>query len=1013
MSRWLQAHRRSVLFLLSIAATAGIVAALRLPVGLFPVIDFPRLSVIVDAGDRPVDRMVAEVTRPLEQVLRGVPDVVDIRSTSSRGSAELSVNFDWGIDMVSAQLQAESAINGVLAELPAGTRYILRRMDPTVFPVLGLSLTSEHRDLVALRDLAAYQLRPLLSALPGVAQVDVLGGQTAEFQVRIDPARLGSAGISVQDVAAALSASNVVAAIGRLEDRNRLYLTLTDNRLAGIDDIAHVVLKAGAQGVLHLGDVADVRSATTPNWTRVTANGREAVLINIRQSRGANTLEMVKAVRGQIAAHAVELPADVKLDTYYDQTELVKSAAGSVRDAILSGALLAGLVLLLFLRDLRLTLVIALVLPVVIAITALLMRAFGMSFNIMTLGGIAAAVGLIVDDAIVMLEYLLRRLHQRTDETLHESLLPAAQEMFKPLLGSSLATVAVFVPLSFLSGVSGGFFKALALTMASALVISFLVALLAVPLLADRLVRRVHDKKSSAEKSGNDSQFFKRVVQRYATLAEAALRHPLRVAIAAMLLLAIGGVAWSQLESGFMPQMDEGGFILDYTAAPGTSLTETDRLLRQAEALIQSTPEVTGYSRRTGVQLGGGLSEADEGDFFIHLKPPPRRDIESVMADLRRRIEAQLPGLHIETAQLMEDLVGDLTAVPQPVEVKLFGADLPQLQTLASQVAAQLGKLAGVVEIRDGLRVAGDAIDVHIDPLRAALEGLDADAATQQLETLTGGSVIGQIQAGEKSIGIRLWTQESLRDRIDVLGQLRLHAPNGHDLPLSRIASIGIAAGQPQIMRENLAQMVAVTARIEGRDLGSAMQDVRKAVAAMNLPANIRIEYGGLYAEQQRSFRGLAMVFATALLLVAGLLLYLYERWAVVIAILATVLLSVAAVFVGLWLTGTELDISAMMGMTMVIGIVTEIAIFYFAELDTTAFADIGQLVNAGCQRLRPILMTSLIAILALMPLALGIGAGAAMQTPLAVAIIAGLCAAIPLILLLMPVIYLSLSRRF
>ena len=999
MMDWLHGHRRSVLFLIAVAALGGVFAARSLPVSLFPQIDFPRVVVTIDAGDQPVDRMVVEVTRPIEQSVRGVPDVIGLRSTSSRGSAELSVNFAWGTDMVAAQLQVEYAIARALPYLPQGTKYEVRRSDPTVFPVLGLTLTSKTRDLVALRDFAEYQLRPLLIAAPGVAHVDVLGGNVAEYQIMVDPARLQATGLAVQDLANALAANNVLTSVGRLEDRHRLYLTLADNRLRSREDIGHTLLKSGPRGAIELSDVAEIRSGPAQNWTRVVADGRDAVLVNIRQSRGANAPGLTRAVRERLAEHAAEFPADVKIGTYYDQSELVSSAAGSVRDAILIGAALAGLILLLFLRDLRLTLIIVIVLPTVLAITSLLLSLLNLSFNIMTLGGMAAAVGLIVDDAVVMVEHLVRR--RQEGET--GSLMAAAREMLRPLLGSSLATVVIFIPLAFLSGVTGGFFKALALTMACALIVSFLIAALAVPVLTNRLLAR---RKATPQKRG----FFERFTQRYAAAAKGALRHPARVGTAAALLLIVGWLSYSRLPTGFFPHMDEGGFILDYRAAPGASLAETDRLLRQVGTLLEATPEVATYSRRTGLQLGGGLSEANEGDFFVRLKPLPRRRIEDVMADVRVRIEASVPGLTIETAQLMEDLIGDLTAVPQPVEVKLFGADITELRRTAPMVADEIGKIHGLVEVQNGLRVAGDAIIVHVDRVRAAFEGLDPDAVTKQMATLVGGSVVGQIQSGEKLLGVRLWSPEPLRDRFEALGKLRLRAGDGHTLPLSRVADISIATGQPQITRENLEQMIPVTARLEGRDLGSAMRDVRKAVAAMKVPLTVRVEYGGLYAEQQKSFRGLVAVFGAALLLVAALLLYLYERWAVVLAILSTVMLSVAAVFLGLWVTGTELNITAMMGMTMIIGIVTEIAIFYFAELDTAVEPTADALIDAGRLRLRPILMTALIAILALMPLALGLGAGSAMQTPLAIAIISGLIAAVPLVLLLMPALYGGLA---
>ncbi len=1005
MIEWLFAHRRSILFLVIVATILGAVAAWRLPVGLFPNIDFPRVVVSVDAGDRPVERMVVEVTRPLEEAIREVPNVRSLRSTSSRGTADISVSFDWGLDMNAAELQVESAVNRVVADLPPGTRFLVRRMDPTVFPVYGLTLTSEHRDLVSLRDLALYRLRPLLASLPDVAQVEILGGQTAEYQVQIDPMRLASAGLSVDEAEQALSANNVVAAVGRLEDRYRLYLTLADGRLTDLDSIKHLVVKAGPRGVTTLASVANITLGVAPSWTRVTADGRDAVLVNIRQSRGANAVTLADSVRAQLATHASELPSDVHIGVFYDQSELVRAAAGSVFDAILIGAVLAGLIVFLFLRDARLTLVVALVLPAVLAVTSLLLRALGLSFNIMTLGGMAAAVGLVVDDAVVMVEHLVRRL-QDAPEKGRAALRPAAAEMVRPLLGSSLATIVVFVPLAFLSGVTGNFFKALAVTMSSALIVSFLVALLAVPLMTDWLARATTARNDAAHSP------FARLQGLYARAAEASLAAPLRVVLGALVLVALGAVAFWKLPSGFMPHMDEGGFIFDYRAAPGVSLAETDRLLRQVETLIRALPEVNTYSRRTGIQLGGGLTEANEGDFFIRLKSGRRRDIEEVMTDLRGQVESQVPGLQVETAQLMEDLIGDLTAVPQPIEVKLFGADLEELQREAPQLATRLEKISGVVEVLDGVKIAGDALEVVIDPVRAAMEGFDAQSVSKQLSVLLGGNGTGVVQSGEKLIGIRLVGSQDLRARVESLSALELRAADGHMVPVRRVADVRITAGQPQIVREDLEQMVAVTARLEGLDLGSGMKQVRQVVQEMHLPKTIRVEYGGLYREQQSSFLALGGVFATAVLLVAALLLYLYEKWAVVLAILATIAGSVCAVFIGLWATGTELDVSAMMGLTMVVGIVAEVAVFYFAELPPHVDATREALVSAGVHRLRPILMTSLIAILALLPLALGLGSGAQMQTPLAIAIISGLIAAVPLVLILMPVTYQALGPR-
>lgn len=1003
---WLARHRRSVLLAFAALALSGALSAWRMPVGLFPLVDFPRVVVSLEAGDRPVERMVVEVTRPLEQALRGVPELLSLRSSSSRGSAEVSLSFAWTTDMVTALLQAESVVSRALPSLPAGTTFTIRRMDPTVFPVLGLSLTSPDRPLTELHDLATYQLAPALSSLPGVAQIEVLGGRQSEYQILLDPLQLQAHDLTPNDVAHALGANNVVSAVGRLEDRYRLYLGLLDTRLHDFQDIRRIPLRATPAGVVELGDVGEVRLGEVPEWTRVNADGKDAVLINIMQQRGASTVALVRDVKARMDELKALLPPDVKVASYYDQSELIVASASSVRDAILIGALLAAMVLWLALRNLRITLVVSLVLPLVLLATCVLLQQLGQGFNIMTLGGMAAAVGLVVDDAVVMIEHIARRIVERDPGAEPLTMLDYAAEMLRPLVGSSAATIVVFLPLTFLGGLAGGFFRPLALTMAATLTLSLLVALLVVPLLA-RLLLREGDVKALLA-PGPLLQRAQRWISRAVNYSVA---HAGVLILPIVALLSVGGFAYGRLGSGFMPHMDEGGFIFDYWSAPGTSITETDRLVRQVEAIVRSMPEVASYSRRSGLQLGGGLTEANEGDMFIKLKPQPRRHIEAVMSDLRQRVAAQVPGLEVETAQLMEDLIGDLISNPQPIEIKLFGPDDDALRKLGVQVADAIGKIPGVVEVFDGSLIAGDAIEIRVDRVAAAIEGLNPADISAQIELLLGGSVSSTLQIGEKMVGIRVWTPADLRSRMEQVGQFKLRAPDGHYLPLLRVASIDIVAGQAQQARDNLRPTVIVTARLQGRDLGSAMREVQSTVAALNLAPGYTAEYGGIYREQQQSFRELLLVFIGALLLVAISLMFLYERTAIVVAILLTSLLTIPGVLFGLWISGSELDLSSMIGLTMVVGIVTEVAVFLFAEIDPRLPIGRPELAGAAAARLRPILMTTSIAMLALLPLALGLGEGAEMQRPLAITIISGLLFAVPLVLLVMPGLFSLLDH--
>ena len=1008
LGSWTQSHRRSILFLLSMIALAGVVAALKLPVSLFPAVDFPRAVVSLDAGDQPAEQMEMLVTRPVEEAVRRVPGVRNVRSTTSRGAAEVSINFDWGRDMAACALQVNASIAQILGQLPGGIEVQTRQMDPTVFPIIAYSLVSGTLSPIALRDLAEYQLRPLLSGVDGVSRVQIQGGALEEYRVTVDPAKLKSLGFTLEDVSRTLAAANVVSAVGRIEDHYKLYLVVANTRLENLEQVRQSVLRTAANGLVRLGDVASVEQSTSPDWTRVTADGRDAVLFSVYQQPGSNSVQIARDIKTRLAAYTAQLPAGVTLASWYDQSELVLASATSVRDAVLIGIALSALVLLVFLRNVKVTVIAIVVVPAVLASTAVLLHVLNMSFNIMTLGGMAAAVGLIIDDAIVMIEHIMRRL-QGGEGHVHERVMDAALEFVRPLAGSSASTLVIFVPLAFLSGVTGAFFKALSLTMAAALCISFLITWLAVPLLADRFLT-ARDAEPVP-----DSRLVQWLHRHYRRLLQALLARPQLALLGVVPLLLCGALAFRAVGSGFMPAMDEGGFVLDYRSVPGTALSETDRLLRQVEQIIRATPDVASYSRRTGSGLGGSINETNQGDFFIRLKPAGRRPVDEVMSELRSKIEHTVPGLSVEMAQLMEDLIGDLTAVPQPVEIKLFGDRPDVLAAAAQQVADRLAKIDGVVDVKNGITPAGDALDIRVDPVKAAVEGMDADAITRSLQSILSGNVVTRVAAGVKMIGVRVWVPKAIRNTESDLRTLQLRAPDGHFFALQRVATVRPITGQAQIERENLKRMVAVTGRISGRDLGSVIVDVKRLMAQPKLLGpGTSFVLGGLYAQQQIAFQGLMAVFAAAAALVFLLLLFMYESFRVAISILVTALLAVSAVFIGLWISRTELNISAMMGMTMIIGMVTEVAIFYYSE-QQELMATVSReqsLLDAGINRMRPIAMTTLAAILTLLPLAFALGRGSEMQQPLAIAIISGLVVQLPLVLLLMPVLFHLMRER-
>jgi len=993
---WAQSHARSILFLLVILVLAGVVASFSLPVALFPHVSVPRVRITLDAGDRPAERMAIEVTTPVEEAVRAIPGVRSVRSTTSRGTAEISVNFDWGEDMVAAMLQCQSQVNKILPALPAGTSFEVERMDPTVFPVIAYSLTSDSHSSVELRDLALYTLRPALSTVSGVARVTVQGGRVEEYRVNVDPDKLQSFKLTLAEVASALSASNVQVAVGHLEQYNKLYLVVSDTRFQKFEEIERTVLRSTPDGVVLLEDVAQIEHSSEPQWIRVTADGHDAVLFQVYQQPTGNTVEIASGIKAKLREMKKQIPDGVKIADWYDQSDLITASEHSTRDAVLIGIVLAAIVLLAFLGDLKVTLIATLTVPAVLAATILLLYVLKMSFNIMTLGGMAAAVGLIIDDAIVMVEHIVRRARGSAEGNARSRVLRAASEFTNPLAGSSAATIIIFTPLAFLSGVTGAFFKALSLTMAASLIISFFVAWLAVPILCASLLR-------TDSKIDRPSGFTQRVHEAYRENMQRLLRRPRFVFAFLIPLLLLGFLAFKNVPSGFMPVMDEGGFILDYISPPGTSLAETDRLLRQVESILQETPEVQTYSRRTGLQLGGGVTEANTGDFFVRLKPFPRHGIEEVMNGIREEVEKHVPGLQIELLQLMEDLIGDLTSVPQPIEIKLYSDDEATLHALAPKVADTISKVNGVVEVKTGIIPAGDALNIQVDRVKVSLEGMDPDAVTKALGDFLTGNVTTKIQQGPKLIGVRVWIPRDARETMRNIDNLLLRAPDGHLFPLKRVATLTPLSGQPEIMRDDLKRMVAVTARISGRDLGSTVRDVKRALARANvIPNNVLYRFGGLYEQQQIAFRGLTLILFAAIVLVFLLLLFLYESFRVAGAMLLIPIFAVAGVYLGLWLTRTEFNITSRMGMTMIVGIVTEIAIFYYSEFRDLPPSD-DRFILAGINRMRAIFMTAFAAILALLPLALGIGHGSAMQQPLAIAIIAGLVFSLPLVLIALP----------
>src|SRR3984893_7003568 len=747
------------------------------PVGLFPQVAFPRVQVSLDSGDRPADQMAQNVTRPVEEALRVIPGVQDVRSGSSRGSANISVDCGWGRDMTAATLQVDTALSHIMSSLPAGTTSVTRRMEPTVFPIIAYGLTSDTFTITELRDLVKFQIIPLLTTVPGLAKVDVVGGADAEVQVQLDPHKLDAYGMSLSDVVAALTAANVLQAIGRIEDHNKLYIVISNSNLVETEHVRNRVLRSDTHSVVRVRDVADVKDGTVPQWIRVVEDGKNAVLFQVYEQPDGNAVQIAGLVRDKLGSF--KWPEGVNVANWYDQSTLVVESAASERDAVLIGLVLSGIVLFLFLRNWRVILVAVIIVPATLLTTVLLLQATGQSFNIMTLGGIAAAVGLIIDDVIVMVEHIARRagaLERPYDDIPlgKDAVLPAGQEFLPPLTGSSLATMIVFIPLVFLSGVTGAFSKTLAVTMAAALTISWAMVAFVVPLLCRSLINFQTWHDPGADRTG----WF---IKAHSKLLNGIFRQrwlPIGIFLPIMV---VGFIAYQNVPTGFMPKADESGFIIDYKTLPGTSLAETDREIKQVEAILKATPEVQTFSRRTGLGLGGtDLNEPNIGDFFVRLKPFPRRPIDDIMADVHLKIQTDVPGVYTDILQLMEDLIGDLTAVPQPIEIQLFADDPVKLIPTAKRVGAAIEVIPGVTEMDNGVVLAGDALNVTIDPVKASLEGMTTQDVSSQVNDYLTGNVATQLTLSLKTGGVQVSLRSSLRRRDMDIAKVPIRCADGH-----------------------------------------------------------------------------------------------------------------------------------------------------------------------------------------------------------------------------------------
>jgi CzcA family heavy metal efflux pump len=1032
-SYWFSRHSRSVIFLILTLALLGGYLAFTIPVSVFPSTNFPRILIGVDDGVMPIDQMTVTITRPIEETVNSVPGLLQVRSITSRGSAEIDLFFRWDVDMFQTLQYVNAAISRVQPELPATAKIEAHRMTFASFPILGYSLTSQNVPQTKLWEMATYEIKPRLNRLDGVSTVLVQGGQEPEFYITPDPAKLQLAGVTVPDILEAVRRTNLIDSPGLIESNHQLVLGLINAQVRTPEQIAGTVIKTTQAGIpVRIGDIATVTPGVKPVYTIVNANGKPAVLLNINRQPDSNTMQVAEEVHAEVARIQPSLPPGIELRPFYDQSIIVGESIKSVRDAILLGLILASIILVVFLRDWGTSIVAGLVIPVTVLVTFIALKLLGESFDLMTLGGLAAAVGLVIDDAIVVVENIV--LHRETGQNRVQAIHSALQEITVPLIGSTVTPVVVFLPLIAITGVTGTFFRALAVTMAVALFTSLALALTWTPNLSLYFIG-VRDQQSDQGKSvepetesisrllevedAHLSGFFQKIVGFHGRWLRRALARPVYLAVLSAGLIAVSYVCYVYSGSDLLPEMDEGGFIVDYIMPAGSSLAETNRVVSHIEQMLREIPEVESTSRRTGMQLGlAAVTEANTGDISVKLKDKRDRAIEEIMSDVRAQIKEKEPAVDVEFTQVLQDMIDDLTSAPEPVQIKLFSQDPKVLEEWAPKVADSIGKIHGVVDVLNGIdnTISGPAVVFQVDPSTAARAGFTAEeVASDAAAILEGEPAPTPVVANDRAYTLRVRFPQSNRSSLEAMRDTLLTSSTGRTATLGALATVTELPGQNEIRRENLQRDVAVTARLEGIDLGSAMDAVQKAVKQLSLPASIRVEYGGRYEQQQKSFHDLVMVFILAILLVFIVLLFEFGTFAAPLAILASALLSTAGVFIALLVTRTTFNVSSFMGMIMVIGIVAKNGILLldadqkFRRLGMSAE---DAMLQASRRRLRPIVMTALATIAGMLPLAFAIGAGSQMLQPLAIAVIGGILISMVLSLIITPAVHFYLSRE-
>ncbi|MDD3907728.1 MAG: efflux RND transporter permease subunit, partial [Bacteroidales bacterium] len=758
-----------------IVILGGIFAYNKMQTSLFPEITFPKIKIIANAGELPVEQMMVTVTRPLELAVKRVHNLKTLRSTTSRGSCEISAFMDWNTDIDLSQQRIESKINEIRNTLPSDMEISVERMNPSILPVIGYTLESKSRSPIDLKHLATYTVKPFLSQVDGVSEIRVIGGKEKEFRVELNQSRMSALGITPDIVRTALSETGFVKSNGYLSDYRFLYLSVTDARVDSSEKLENVVIAGNNKRTVMLKDIAKIEVSEAKEYVKINANGKEGILIAVIKQPNANLIELSDKMEKKLTELKQVLPTDVTIKPYYVQADFVNDSMKSVSDSVWIGLLLAILVAILFLRSLKASSTISITIPITLLLTMVVLYATGQSLNIMTMGAIAASIGLIIDDAIVVMEQI-HRTHEENPGVPSTNLVSKAiHYLFPAMVGSSLSTIVIFLPFVFMSGVAGAYFKVMTNTMIITLCCSFFVTWIALPVIYLWLTSKKGEK--------NDIQKEKVHLVKKQNWVNYFITRPWISLIYVLFLILSVILIVPHLETGFLPEMDEGSIVLDYKTPSGTSLEETDQVLRQVEKILLKIPEVETYSRRTGTQMGFFITEPNNGDYLIQLKKKRKRTTEEVIDDIRRRVEASQPALQIDFGQVIGDMLGDLMESTQPIEVKIFGSDRKELEKLSRQVADIVSNVKGTADIFDGITIAGPYINIEPNAQHLAQYGVTPANLQSQIQTSIEGDVAGVVFDKDRLTNIRLIYPENRKLSVSDIRQLQFFLPNGKLIP--------------------------------------------------------------------------------------------------------------------------------------------------------------------------------------------------------------------------------------